>query len=120
MQDKNIISQDNNKNINDIEKISKIIESIEEARQKAALKQIEITDKDNERQYQFAIKKEDNEFKKWNRSFLMGCIAASILSLAGLYLLIFQNKIDIGLGLLSTTLSGVFGYIAGAGSCNKK
>jgi len=99
--------------------IGDIIEKIEAAKQKTALKQIEATDKDNERQYQFAVLKEKNDLSKWNKSFWIGTIATIILGGSGLYLLIAQQRIDIGLGLLSTTLSGVFGYIAGSGSCKK-
>lgn len=32
------------------------------------------------------------------------------------HLILFTEKIEIGLGLLSTTLASVFGYLAGVGS----
>lgn len=46
----------------------------------------------------------------------IACTAVFILLIASLYLILFTEKIDIGLGLLSTTLAGVFGYLAGVGS----
>ena len=102
------------------EQLTELIQKIEETKQLTALKQIESIDKDNERQYQFAIQKEDNELKKWNKTFWAGAIATTILGLTSIYLLISNDDKSLGLGLLSTTFAGVFGFIAGAGSCDKK
>ena len=99
--------------------LGEFIEKIETSKQQTALKQIEVTDKDNERQFTFAMEREKNDFKKWSLAFWIGVAASAVLGLSGL-VLIFKGQTDIGLGLLGTTLSGVFGYIAGAGSCNKK
>jgi len=101
-----------------LEQLGEVIEKIERAKQEAAIKQIEAADKDNERQYQFAVKRLETDNKKWHKSFWAGSIATAILGISGLILL-FMGKTDVGIGLLTTTFAGVFGFIAGAGSCNK-
>jgi len=53
--------------------------------------------------------------QRWNKSFNIASIAVGILGLTSIYLLV-MGKTDIGLGLLATTISGVFGYLAGAGA----
>ena len=115
-----IIGKDDNNpiDIDQFEKITELIENIEKTRQEPTIKQIEAADKDNERQYQFALKKLESDNRKWAKSFWAGAIASGILGACGLVFL-FQGKYDIGIGLLTTTFAGVFGYIAGAGSCNK-
>jgi len=95
-----------------------IIEKIEKSKQHTALKQIEATDKDNERQYQYALQRDTIELSKWNKSFYVGAgvsIALGVVSVA----LIFTGEKDLGIGLLATTIAGVFGFIAGAGNCKK-
>ena len=101
------------------EQLTEFIQKIEKSKQLAALKQIEATDKDNERQYQFAIQKENNELQKWNKSFWAGVSITAILTATSIYLIITNEDKSLGLGLLATTFSGVFGFIAGAGSCDK-
>ena len=99
------------------EQLQEFIEKIEKTKQLTALKQIEASDKDNERQFQYAMTKENNQKDKWNKSFLIGSIATGVLTIFSLYLIIIGEK-DIGLALLASTFTGVFGFIAGAGSCN--
>ncbi|HEH5232030.1 TPA: hypothetical protein SG861_001580 [Campylobacter coli] len=107
---KNEILKDN-KEIETFEKVGKVMAEIEVSKQKATLAQIEATREDNQRQYDFAI-----ENKKWHKSMNIACTAVFILLIASLYLILFTEKIEIGLGLLSTTLASVFGYLAGVGS----
>ena len=118
---KNLTNKDNNPQVDgtQLEQLGEVIEKIERAKQQAAIEQIKAADKDNERQYQFALKKLEVSTKKWNKSFLAGAIATAVLGGAGLVLL-FLDKTDIGIGLLTTTFAGVFGFIAGAGSCDNK
>ncbi|ECK6935653.1 hypothetical protein FSE49_01490 [Campylobacter coli] len=58
------------------------------------------------------IVKDNKEIETLN----IACTAVFILLIASLYLILFTEKIEIGLGLLSTTLASVFGYLAGVGS----
>ncbi|BEJ68052.1 hypothetical protein RFP38_000176 [Campylobacter coli] len=112
---KNEIVKDN-KEIETFEKVGKVMAEIEVSKQKATLAQIEATREDNQRQYDFAVNKLTKENKKWHKSMNIACTAVFILLIASLYLILFTEKIDIGLGLLSTTLASVFGYLAGVGS----
>lgn len=95
-----------------------IIEKIEKSKQHTALKQIEATDKDNERQYQYALQKDTIELSKWNKSFYVGAGVSIALSVVAVTLIFIGEK-DLGVGLLATTMAGVFGFIAGAGNCKK-
>ena len=117
--EKNIIEPEIEEKIeeNTLEKMGEVIEKIEQAKQTTAIRQIETTDKDNERQYQFAKLRENNELQKWNKAFWIGTAITVVLSFVSLYLILFENDKSLGLGLLSTTLAGVFGFIAGTGSC---
>ncbi|MEV9616435.1 hypothetical protein [Aliarcobacter butzleri] len=102
-----------------LDKMGEVIEKIENAKQTTAIKQIEATDRDNERQYQAYLKKLQSDLSKWNKSFIIGSIASSVLGIFSIYLIVTGEK-DLGIGLLASTFSGVFGFIAGAGSCNNK
>lgn len=102
-----------------LDKMGEVIEKIENAKQTTAIKQIEATDRDNERQYQAYLSKLQSDLTKWNKSFIIGSIASSVLGVFSIYLIVAGEK-ELGIGLLATTLSGVFGFIAGAGSCNNK
>ncbi|EGA2839238.1 hypothetical protein LU204_000711 [Campylobacter coli] len=112
---KNEILKDN-KEIETFEKVGKVMAEIEVSKQKATLAQIEATREDNQRQYDFAVNKLTKENKKWHKSMNIACTAVFILLIASLYLILFTEKIEIGLGLLSTTLASVFGYLVGVGS----
>ncbi|MBT0741956.1 MULTISPECIES: hypothetical protein [Campylobacter] len=98
------------------EKIGRVMADIELNKQQTALAQIEATKEDNQKQYEFAKDKLNKDNAKWHKSMNIASIAVFILLIVGLYLIIFTDKIDIGLGLLSTTVAGVFGYLAGVGS----
>jgi len=115
-----ILPPDEDIDLDQLEKVGEVFEKIERAKQEAAIKQIEATDKDNERQYNYALKELEVEEKKWNKSFIAGSIFSGLLTLSGLYLLLFTPNKDIGLGLLASTLTGVFGYLAGVGTCKHK
>ena len=101
-----------------LEKLGEVVEKIEEAKQKTAIKQIEATDKDNERQYDYALKRDVIEQGKWNKSFNVAAGTSAILIVVAI-ILIFTEKEDLGVGLLATVIAGVFGFIAGSGSCKK-
>lgn len=107
----------NTKNISPKE-MGEIIDKIEKSKQHTAIKQIEATDKDNERQYNYALQRDEIELSKWNKSFYVGAGVTIVLSLVSI-VLIFKDEKDLGIGLLATTIAGVFGFIAGAGSCKK-
>ena len=99
--------------------VGDIIDKIEKSKQHTALKQIEATDKDNERQYQYAIQRDSIELSKWNKSFYVGAGVSILLGIIAT-VLIFSNEKDLGVGLLATVISGVFGFIAGSGNCKNK
>lgn len=101
-----------------LEKLGEVVEKIEQAKQITAIKQIEATDKDNERQFQYAQKKDIIEQSKWNKSFNVGAGVSIVIGIVAI-VLIFTEEKDLGIGLLATVISGVFGFIAGAGSCKK-
>lgn len=101
--------------IQTFEKIGKVMAEIEVSKQKTALAQIEATREDNQRQYDFALDKLNKEYKKWHKSTNIASIAVFILLALSIYFLIV-GRTDLGLGLLSTILAGVFGYLAGMGS----
>ncbi len=95
------------------------IDQIENSKQKTALAQIDIVNKDNQRQYEFAVMKERNDTAKWNKGFYFGTVLVVFLTGISTVLLL-KGETSIGLGLLSSTFSGVFGYLAGYGSSPKK
>ncbi len=101
-----------------LEKLGEVVEKIEQAKQITAIKQIEATDKDNQRQYEYASKKDVMEHSKWNKSFNIGAGISTALGILAITL-IFTGDKDLGIGLLATVISGVFGFIAGSGSCKK-
>ncbi len=101
-----------------LEKLGEVVEKIEQAKQITAIKQIEATDKDNQRQYEYASKKDVMEHSKWNKSFNIGAGISTALGIVAITL-IFTGDKDLGIGLLATVISGVFGFIAGSGSCKK-
>ncbi|MGJ0148729.1 hypothetical protein ACP0SG_01870 [Campylobacter lari] len=103
-------------NLEVFERMGKVIAQIELNKQQTAIAQIEATKEDNQKQYEFAKDKLNKDNAKWHKSMNIASIAVFILLIVGLYLIIFTDKIDIGLGLLSTTVAGVFGYLAGVGS----
>lgn len=107
-------------NIDDIspealEKVGDVITRIEMSKQQTALAQIKATSEDNERQYQYALKQADLANKRWHKSFNIAAVAVGVLGVTSIYLLVV-GKTDIGLGLLATTITGVFGYLAGVGA----
>jgi len=122
MQDNELLDIEKIKPLNnkDLEDAVNLIERIEKAKQVTALEQIKSIDKDNERQFEFAKLTEENENKKWNKSFWAGVIATATLTIVSIVLIFKNEDKSIGLGLLATTFSGVFGFIAGAGSCKNK
>lgn len=112
------ITKPENEDIETLNKISEILSRIETSKQQTALAQIQATNEDNKRQYDYALDKANKENQKWHKSMNIASIAVFILLVISIYFLII-DKIDIGLGLLSTTLAGVFGYLAGVGSSKK-
>lgn len=101
-----------------LDQIGDVIEKIEKSKQITAIKQIEATDKDNERQFQYARERDQREHSKWNLSFAIGAFTSVALGGFSIYLIVTGEK-ELGVGLLATVLSGVFGFIAGSGSCKK-
>ena len=116
VEDDTTISESNSKET--LKELGDVLSKIEKSKQHTAVEQIKATDRDNERQYSFALKNSDYEHSKWKTTFAVAAIGAAVLSAVGI-ILIFTGQQDLGLGLLATTLSGIFGYIAGAGSCKK-
>ena len=98
-----------------LERVGEVISRIESSKQQTALAQIEATDKDNERQFEYAKFQSEISKDKWNKSFLVGVVAAVALGGTGLYLLV-KGDTTLGLGLLSNTFTGVFAYLAGVGA----
>lgn len=103
---------------NKAENIGIIISHIEKSKQATALAQIEATKQNNIKEFELATMQENNKLEKWNKSFYIGTISSIIMITLSIYL-IFNNDKDLGLGLLATTISGVFGFIAGSGNCSK-
>lgn len=104
----NIIEQEN------LAEIGDFINKIETSKQQSTLAQIEAINKDNERQYDYALKKLVSSDKKWWNSFYFASVICAILIIFSLYL-ISNDKDNIGLGILSSTLTALFGFLAGIG-----
>ncbi len=114
--------ENNNKDIlvsdENLKKLGDFIAKVEDSRQGASLAQIKAVSEDNQRQFEYAMKQSEISNHKWNMSFAIGVISAFVIGGTGLYLLINGN-VELGLGLLSNTLTGVFAYLAGVGSSSK-
>lgn len=98
-----------------LERVGEVISKIEMTKQQTALAQIKATSEDNKRQYDFAVLQAKNANDRWNKSLMVGVVAVAVLMLTSIYLIITGDK-AVGLGLLSSTITGVFGYLAGVGS----
>lgn len=98
-----------------LEKVGDVIAKIERSKQQTALAQIEATNEDNKRQFEFAMEQAKNSKDRWNKSFLVAVLAVAVLMVLSIYLIVFDDK-SLGLGLLASTFTGVFGYLAGVGT----
>lgn len=90
------------------------INKIETSKQQSTLAQIEAISKDNERQYDYAIKKLASSDKKWRIAFYFTSISCILLVIFSIYL-IANDKESIGLGILSSTITALLGFLAGVG-----
>ncbi|QKG29184.1 hypothetical protein [Campylobacter sp. RM16187] len=102
-------------NTETLEKVGDVISKIETSKQRTALAQIQATSEDNQRQFEYAMLQAKNANDRWNKSLIVGAVAVAIMVIVSIYLLINGDQ-AIGLGLLASTFSGVFGYLAGAGA----
>lgn len=100
----------------ELERVAYVIKTIESAKQEPVLKQIEMTNADNERMYQFQMKKLDIDNARWSKTFYLGVLLVIILLVVALYLLLIEKDVNLGLGLLTNIFTGVFAYLAGKGS----
>lgn len=100
----------------ELERVAYVIKTIESAKQEPVLKQIEMTNADNERMYQFQMKKLDIDNARWSKGFYLGATLVLILLVVALYLLLIEKDTNLGLGLLTNIFTGVFAYLAGKGS----
>ena len=93
--------------------VNKLVE-LELNRQQIANKQIELSDKSDQRQYDFAIKQLETSNKQWNIAFGVVTVLVFVFVGFGLYF-IATDKAEIGIGILTTIISSVFAYLAGVG-----
>ncbi|WP_267525254.1 hypothetical protein [Campylobacter sp. MG1] len=100
----------------ELERVAYIIKTVENAKQEPILRQIEMTNADNERMYNFQMKKLDIDNARWSKTFYLGVMLVIVLLIVALYLLLVEKDINLGLGLLTNIFTGVFAYLAGKGS----
>ena len=93
--------------------INEII-NLEKDRQALANKQIELSDKSDQRQFDYAIKELETNNKQWKIIFSVVSVLVFIFVGFGLYF-IATDKAEIGIGMLTTIISSVFAYLAGIG-----
>jgi len=113
-----IVPKENDERSDDIERIGAVIERIELAKLQPTIEGLKTSDKDNERQFQMAKIIEGNSQSRWNKSFYIGVVATTVLFILSVYLIVTGDK-ELGISTLASTFTGVFGYIAGSGNCNK-
>lgn len=95
------------------------IEKLEEIRQRPAIESIKASSEEGKYKYDYAVRKINSDDKKWNKSFYIASIIIIMLISFSIYLTI-HDKVDIGIGVLSATISGFFGFIGGLGACKSK
>lgn len=98
-----------------LDKVGDVISKIETSKQRTALAQIQATSEDNQRQFEFAMFQSKNANDRWNKALIVGTVAVGVMGTTSIYLLV-TGKTDLGLGLLSSTVTGILGYLAGAGA----
>lgn len=98
---------------------SKIVNLMEEARQKSVLEQLRVTDKENERQHQQGMEEIRVEERKWNKAYWAVVITSIVFGIAGL-IFISLDKVCIGSCIIAGLVTGILGYLAGVGSSKTK